>query len=260
VLLDCPKRYSPEGYSPEGYSPEGYSPERSLLSLLQLVSPALPVGAYSYSEGLETLVQQARIINANDLYHWLQQSLTWGAIRLEAGVMIRSYRCVTEKDWAGLEAWNDWLSAARETEELRHQSWQMGRSLLQLLQKLTQPLDRGLVDLSVLDLSVIERIGQGNCNFAVAYAIAASQWNLEGSTALLGYLQAWAANLVSAGVRLIPLGQTQGQQVLFVLQPDLVTAAQVFLTLANEDLRGCNWGLSLASMAHETQYSRLFRS
>ena len=117
----------------------------NLLCLLQLASPALPVGAYSYSEGLETLVENGIINNQECLLHWLKAELRYGAIRLEAAVMVRAYNCVKINDLEALSLWNMWLSAARETEELRNSSLQMGRSLMQLFAKL-QPQIKPIAD------------------------------------------------------------------------------------------------------------------
>jgi urease accessory protein len=96
--------------------------ENHLLCLLQLASPALPVGAYSYSEGLETLVENGTIKDLVTLQHWLEAELRYGAIRLEGAVMMRAYQSVKISDLKGLSYWNSWLSAARETEELRASS------------------------------------------------------------------------------------------------------------------------------------------
>lgn len=220
----------------------------SILPLLQLVSPALPVGAYTYSEGLETLVQADQITNADTLEQWLIQELGYGAIRLEAAILIRAYHCTQQDDLQRLNYWNKWLSAFRETEELREQSWQMGRSLSRLLSDLqpqTQPF--------------LSACGEP-CNFAIVFAIAAKFWQIECSVAVLGYLYSWAANLVNAGVRLIPLGQTQGQRILLHLGCHLEQSSQQILQLTDEQLECCSWGVSIASMNHEALYSRLFRS
>jgi len=221
----------------------------SLLHLLQLASPALPVGAYSYSEGLEALVEVGKVTSQETLAQWLTQELRWGAVRLEATVMIRSYEDVHNQDFKAVIRWNNWLTAARETEELRQQSLQMGRSLLKLL-----------LDLHPELIAVYEPLQKEGCNFAIAYAIAAAHYQLDSQAALLAYLYSWIANLVSAGVKLIPLGQTAGQQLLLTMQPALKRSAEVIFTLQPDDLSSCSWGLSLASMAHECQYSRLFRS
>jgi len=227
----------------------------SLQRLLQLSSPTLPVGAYSYSEGMEWLVETGTIHNATHLQEWLLQELAYGAIRMETAVMVRGYQVTSNRNFAGLQTWNAWLSATRETEELRLQSWQMGRSLLRLC------LD--LQDQESTDSELHEhchQLLQGGCNFAIAFGITATLWQIPLESTVLGYLHSWATNLIGAGIKLIPLGQTVGQKLLFQLQPQLEAATQTILTLQDGDLMNCGWGLALASMAHETQYSRLFRS
>lgn len=222
----------------------------SLLSLLQLASPALPVGAYSYSEGLETLVDRGTIGDRETLRDWIERELRYGMIRVDGAIALRGYRSLTARDMESLQYWNAWASAARETEELRQQSWQMGNALMRLL--------RGILPLE--DSMAKEIFLVDNCNFAIAFGIAAAYWQIPSHSALLGYLHSWASNAIAAGVKLIPLGQTAGQQLLFDLQPILVEATAEILSLADEDLSSCSWGLTLASMQHETQYSRLFRS
>jgi urease accessory protein len=220
----------------------------TLLHLLQLVSPALPVGAYSYSEGLETLIDRQTIANPESLQAWLENELQCGSIRLEAAVMLRSYQAIASEDLAALERWNDWQSATRETEELREQSWQMGRSLLKLLVEL-QP-----------QLKPVACAIASPCNYSVAFGIAAAFWKIEPSAAVTGYLQSWTANLISAGVRLVPLGQTAGQKILLSLHDTILETTQKILAIDDENLSSCSWGLALASMSHQTQYTRLFRT
>lgn len=249
-----------------------------LLHLMQLISPVLPIGAYSYSEGLESLVDQLKLSSANELKHWLSQELNYGTIRLEAAVMLRAYHCLEVNDSSGFLEWNAWLSAMRETEELRQQSWQMGRSLLNLFQNMkacpaaispeTKNLFSKISTFSIATTWTDHSIGAcnvGECksneyNFAIAYALVAYEWKIARSIALLGYLQTWVTNLISASVRLIPLGQTQGQIVLQQLHPEIIQATDHILDLSDYDLLSCNLGMTLASMSHETQYSRLFRS
>lgn len=225
-----------------------HSTGHTLLHLLQLASPALPVGAYSYSEGIETLVDNGTIANESSLKDWLEAELKYGAIRIEAAVMIRAYQATQLGDVAALLYWNHWLSAARETEELRQQSWQMGRSLMRLMLEI-QPQFADMINV----------IGN-RCNFAIAFSIAAADWKIDISDALLGYLHSWVTNLITAGIKLIPLGQTAGQQMLLKLHINLLDASEEILALEDDELSSCGWGLSLASMAHETQYTRLFRS
>lgn len=222
----------------------------ALLSLLQLASSALPVGAYSYSEGIETLVERGVIKDRETLEHWIDRELRDGAIRLDAAVMTRSQRAAARGDRSGLEYWNYWASAARETEELRQQSWQMGHALMRLLHAMLPAKDRETLEFC-----------QGNsCNFAIAFGVAAAYWQITEEAALLGYLHSWASNLMGAGVKLIPLGQTAGQQLLLNLQPNLIATVGEILSLEDDDLSSCSWGLALASMQHETLYTRLFRS
>ncbi len=237
-----------------------------LLSLLQLVSPALPIGAFSYSEGLEALVQSGQVATAEALAIWLEMELRYGSIRMDGAVLVRVYEALHREDWGKVYQWNAWLSAVRETEELRQQQWQMGRALMRLLHDVSVPLhdsqdvaseQRSKQLAPIVDLA---HRGGTDCNMAVAMAIAAYTWQIDLEPALLGYLHSWASNLVSAGVRLIPLGQTAGQQLLLNLQPHLFVASNAITALADEDLYSCSWGLSLASMSHEVQYSRLFRS
>lgn len=220
----------------------------SLLHLMQLVSPALPVGAYSYSEGLETLVQSGNLSDAEGLQRWLVQELRYGAVRLEAAVMVRVYQAAIAPNLSNLSYWNQWLSALRETEELRQQSWQMGRSLSRLLLELQPSLE-----------DLLQACGEP-CNFAVAFAIASHSWQIACKTMILGYLHSWVTNLVNAGIRLIPLGQTAGQRLLLELYAEIETATSTILEMKDEDFGSCSWGVAIASMNHETLYSRLFRS
>lgn len=221
-------------------------PDAALLGLLQLANPALPVGAYSYSEGLEALVETGKIHDLDSLQHWLVQEVQHGAIRLETAVMLRAYNAVLVEDCHILNNWNRWLSAAKDTAELREQSWQMGHALIRLLQEIRP--------------QSLAHACDRPCNFAIAFGLAAADWQIRHEAATLGYLHSWATNLISAGIKLIPLGQTAGQQLLLQLHPNLSQAVQEILNLDDDNLYSCGWGLALASMAHETQYTRLFRS
>ncbi len=224
----------------------------TLLSLLQLASPTLPVGAYSYSDGLETLVERGVIDNQKSLGQWLEQELRYGAIRMEAAVMVRAYSSVESSDFDALGYWNAWLTASKETAELRSQSWQMGNSLMRLLLDLQHPGETALQD--------IASAAGSPCNYAIAFGIGAAHWQIDLTSAVLGYLHSWASNLIGAGVKLIPLGQTAGQQLLLEQACHITLATQEILALESDRLSSCSWGLALASMAHETQYTRLFRS
>ncbi|MEL7507102.1 MAG: urease accessory protein UreF [Cyanobacteria bacterium J06636_28] len=220
--------------------------EQALLRLLQLTSPALPVGAFSYSEGLETLVVQGHLGNGASLQNWLLQELRYGGVRLDVAIATRAHQNSQTPD--RLTYWNQWLTASRDTAELRQQSWQMGRALVRLAQKLHPELQ-----------TIFQGCGSP-CNFAVAFGILAAHWHIDINTMALGYLQSWAANLIGAAVKLVPLGQTEGQICLLQLLPELGAAAEGIVQLTDDELYVSGWGGAIASMHHETLYTRLFRS
>ncbi|MEI6428532.1 MAG: urease accessory protein UreF [Pseudanabaena sp. ELA607] len=247
----------------------------ALLSLLQITNSALPIGAYSYSDGLEFLCDSGKITSAPALYHWLHQELNYGVIRLEAGILWRIYQANFAQDLAQVLYWNNYLSATRETEEMRLSSWQMGQSLAKLIMELdslttldsqvkSSPInttENNFLDEIFAKLPTPKDNSAGlGCNFATSYAIAASYWHIPAQAMLLGYLMSWATNAVNAGIKLIPLGQTVGQQLLRELHPSIAQAASLVPNLTDDDLENCGFGLALASMQHQVQYSRLFRS
>ncbi|NEQ55299.1 MAG: urease accessory protein UreF [Leptolyngbya sp. SIO3F4] len=220
--------------------------DQALLKLLQLVSPALPVGAFSYSEGLETLVVQGVLTDSDALHNWLVQELRYGGVRLEVAIATRAHQNYPDPD--RLHYWNQWLTASRDTAELRQQSWQMGRALVRLVQKLHPELQATLTDC-------------GNpCNFPVVFGVVAAHWQIDVHTMALGYLQSWAANLIGAAVKLVPLGQTDGQSCLLKLIPELGITAESLVKLQDDELYVSGWGSAIASMQHEMLYTRLFRS
>ncbi|MEM9807122.1 MAG: urease accessory protein UreF [Cyanobacteria bacterium P01_D01_bin.56] len=220
--------------------------EQALLKLLQLTSPALPVGAFSYSEGLETLVMQEHLTDSAALYNWLVQELRYGGVRMETAIALRAHLHL--HNYEQLTYWNQWLTASRDTAELRQQSWQMGRALVRLGQTLHPELKE-----------IFAACGTP-CNFAVAFGIIAAHWHIDANTMALGYLHSWAANLIGAAVKLVPLGQTEGQSCLLQIIPELQTATESIATLKDDELYVSGWGSAISSMHHETLYTRLFRS
>ncbi|HIK43301.1 MAG TPA: urease accessory protein UreF [Leptolyngbyaceae cyanobacterium M65_K2018_010] len=223
------------------------SDSQALLKLLQLASPALPVGGYSYSEGLETLVQRG-LTSPGAITQWLEQELAQGQIRADGVGLYRVYGAAQAGCWAEVVECNQWLSALRDSEEARQQSWAMGRALTRLILDLQPELAEPMAV-----------IGQP-CNFAVGFGLVAAHWQIPAPAAGLAYVHNWAANLITAAVKLVPLGQTQGQQMLLALYPALAAAAENWATLPWEAVTFSNWGTALACMQHETLYSRLFRS
>ena len=224
---------------------------QNLLLMLQLCNSSLPLGAYSYSEGLETLIEEKSITSADTLNQWLVNELKYGSIRVESAVLMRSYSCYLKQDLEGLFYWNDWFTATRETQELRQQSWQMGKSLCRLIPALV-PNNPQLE-------SLINNFNSP-CNYAIAFGILTAHWQINPAEVLLGYLHSWLTNLVNVGVKLIPLGQTEGQILLLNLNRAILESSQEIMTLKDDDFYSCSWGLSWASIKHETLYSRLFRS
>ncbi|MEO0408793.1 MAG: urease accessory UreF family protein, partial [Cyanobacteria bacterium P01_A01_bin.135] len=238
--------------------------DMALLRLLQLTSPALPVGGYSYSEGLETLSQQGQLPDGAALEGWLIHELAYGTVRVEATMVLKVHQAVTQGNPAAIAQWNRYLSALRDTEELRQQNWQMGQSLRQLLLNLESDFGPLLQPLQP-------------CNFAIAFAVAAAHWDVSEKNSVLGYLYSWTTTLVNAGIKLVPLGQTAGQQLQQRLHPKLIETTTWVLSAPDSwwdwtyaeatpasgpetSPQICSWGVSLASMGHEALYSRLFRS
>jgi urease accessory protein len=234
-----------------------------LLRLLQLTSPALPVGAYSYSEGIEYLCSNSIIHTEADLGDWLKRELSFGFINNEAAIALRAHQAMISNDITALNYWNNWLSATRESEEVRLASWQMGQSLMKLWWQLpdsqNDQLDIRKSINELLPTAKDNSQGKG-CNYAIAFGIVAASLGIDVSNTTVGYIYGWLSNLVSAAVRSVPFGQTTGQKVIFKLSSDILRSSQLALSRLDDELEWCGWGTSLACANHETQYSRLFRS
>ena len=212
--------------------------------LLQLSSAALPVGAFAYSECLEYLVAQGRIQNAVGLRRWLSDALAYGPIQVDAAILYRAMAAAAEGNAEQLCYWDAWLGATRESEELRAQSKNMARALWRLAEQLGDGL-------------AADRTPE---HFVSVYALVAVRWQLPAEASIYAYVHSWLANLISAGVKLIPLGQTAGQQLLWNLHGMIQGVTEFAMRASPEDLYSWNTGQALASMGHETLYSRLFRS
>ena len=213
----------------------------ALSRLLQLASPALPVGAYSYSGGLEAAVEDGVVADAVSAERWIGDVLAQTVATMEAPVLLRLMQNVGERD--AMREWNERFVASRETAELRAETLQMGYSLARLLS------DLGLGDCGVEQPA-----------FPTAFAYAAVRWGIEPSQALHAYLWAWVENQVMAAVKCVPLGQTDGQRILYSLGGRLGGIAERAAALTDDELGNFAPGLALLSARHETQYSRLFRS
>jgi urease accessory protein len=219
----------------------------SRLRLLQLVSPSLPVGAFTYSQGIEWAVEAGWIRDAEDLHAWLRELIAGTLAQLEIPVLVRLYQACVDADREALRYWSRFLLASRETAELRSEERQRGRALATLLVNLNVPRAREWH-------AELARC-QTSC-----FALACAAWQIPPRDAALGYAWSWLENLVLAAVKLIPLGQTAGQQVLHRLSADLPPAIEQGLTLEDDAIGASTPALAIASSLHETQYTRLFRS
>lgn len=206
-----------------------------LAKLLQLASPALPVGGYSYSGGLEAAIEAGAVTDGASAQRWIEAVLVQSVARLDAPVLLRMMREV--------EPWNARFLASRETAELRAETVQMGYSL-----------NRLLPDLGIPPLALEEP------SFPAAYAHAAKAWGIEPRDALVAYLWAWAENQVMAALKAVPLGQTDGQRILLGLGERLEAVADEAAAMEDEEIGSFAPALAILSSQHETQYSRLFRS
>jgi len=217
----------------------------ALARLLQLASPALPVGAYSYSQGLEAAVEAGIVRDAASAERWITGVLEFSVARMEAPVFLRLCDAWRAGDAAKAAHWNALFLASRESAELRAESAQMGYSLARLLGEIGLGGGPGAWE---------------EASFPAAFAYATARWEIDVRDALIAYLWAWTENQVMAAVKAVPLGQTDGQKVLLALGEAITSVARRAGTLADDELGNYAPGLALLSARHETQYSRLFRS
>jgi urease accessory protein len=222
----------------------------ALLHLLQLASPSLPIGAYSYSQGLEAALESGQVSDESSARDWIVQALHQVIARFEGPVMWRLMQAFEASDAEKVMAWTERFLAARDTAEFRAETVQMGYSLGKLVAELKLPRPELLALLQA----------QPEVPLPTAMAYAAVALAVPHDAALLGMLFSWAENQVLVCVKSVPLGQVAGQRLLLSLRPEIETAAMTAQSLRDEDLSNWAPGLSLLSMRHEVQYSRLYRS
>ena len=215
----------------------------SMLALLQLASPTLPVGGFAYSQGLEAAIDDGTVHDAATARRWIGDALTLVLARFEAPVWLRVHEAVLARDQDAVAHWNAEFLAARETAELRDEALQMGASLVRVFPAL---------HLEPPDLAEM--------TFTAAFAMACAQLGIARDEGLTAYLWAWTENQVLVAVKTVPLGQQAGQAMLFSLHPAIQHAVEVAGSLGEEELGTAALGLALRSARHEIQYSRLFRS
>jgi urease accessory protein len=214
----------------------------SSLKLWQLISPALPVGAYSYSQGLEYVHFQGTVHDEPSALAWLADLLAHGVARLDLPILLRVHSAWTARDELAVRRLCRELEARRETAELRFEDLSMGSALAQLLVS--------------LGCTVPER----RLPFAGAFAIAAVSWSIPVEDACFGFAWSWCEAQVAAAVKLIPLGHTAGQRMLLALGQQIPAAVASAAACRDGEIGASLPGLAIASALHETQYTRLFRS
>lgn len=210
----------------------------SLVRLLQLASPTLPVGAYSYSQGLEAAIEAGIVTDAASAQQWIGDLMEFSMQKMEVPILFRLIENPSDA-----EALNALFLASRETAELRAETVQMGYSLNRLLPSL------GIAPLTLEEPS-----------FPAAFAAAVIAWRIDTHEALQAYLWSWLENQVMAAVKAVPLGQTEGQRMLLSLASRIHDVVSQAGALRDEDIGSFAPGFAILSSKHETQYSRLFRS
>jgi urease accessory protein len=228
-------------------------PPLALLRLQTWLSPAFPTGSYSYSHGLEWAVEAGYIHDRRSLVDWLEADLCYGSGRNEAILFSAAWRCATDDDCEKLFDIAELAAAFRGTSEFALESSQQAAACLATLRQVWP--DRIL---DWLAETLCERRVQPA--YAVVLGVGTARLGIRVRLALPAFLQSYIGNLVSAGIRLIPLGQTDGQVALAELADAVLAASAQAQKATIDDLGSAAFMVDLASMAHETQYTRLFRS
>ena len=217
----------------------------ALTRLLQLASPALPVGAYSYPQGLEAAIEAKIVRDEGSASEWIENVLDLTLARMEAPLFLRLHAAWTRDDGADAARWNALFLASRETAELRAETAQMGHSLARLFRELGHA--HAFDDWEEIAMPA-------------AFAWWAARCGVDAAPALVAYLWSWAENQVMAAVKAVPLGQSAGQRILFALGPRIAEVAEGAGRIEDDALGGFAPAFAILSSQHETQYSRLFRS
>jgi urease accessory protein len=222
----------------------------ALYRLMTWLSPAYPVGAFSYSSGIEWAVEAGDIKDTASLRDWLEAVLTNGAGFCDGVFFTQAHRAVCEQDDTALREVAELAAAFTPTRERHLETTTQGRAFMDATTA-TWPCDA---------LITLRKVWDGPIAYPVAVGVACAGHDIPLAPALNALLTAVTANWVSAGLRLIPLGQTDGQIVLKALEPTIAQTAAYAIDASLDDLGGATFRADLASARHETQYTRLFRS
>jgi len=222
-----------------------------LLRLLHLASPALPIGAFHFSQGLEYAVEAGQVCDESSALDWIDGIAAAGLASLDLPVLHRLHAAWLADDSGAVTHWNNFLIACRETAELREEDRHLGAALLRVLAEFG--LETGLFRAKFTGR-------EGGVAHATSFAFACARWNVAPLSMLQTYAWAWAENQVLAAVKLVPLGQSAGQRVLYALHPRLGAYSARAVEVLDSDIGIATSLQAIASARHETQYTRLFRS
>ena len=220
-----------------------------LLQLIWLASPALPVGGFSYSEALEAAIDHGHVHTEATCADWLADQLHLSQARGDMALMAQAIPAWQSMDTTRLKNLSQWVHASRETQEMRLQTEQMGRSLLDWLRIQNKASDAALKLCSEL-----------RPTYPIAMSLALSLANAPLDQALQAYAFGWAENMTQAALKAVPLGQVSGQKILARLAQEIPEAVQHAIALSDDERQAFCPMLAVMSARHETQYSRLFRS
>ena len=222
----------------------------ALYRLLAWLSPSYPIGAFSYSSGIEWAVEAGDIIDADSLRGWLAVVIGEGGGFCDAVFFVHAHRAAISNDDTALRAVAELAAAFSPSKERHLETTAQGRAFLDTTRAAwpTPALDR------------LTAVWDGAVALPIAVGVASAGHGIALAPALHAYLHAMTANLISTGLRLVPLGQTDGQRVLAALEPVATATAARALVTPLDQVGGAAFRADLASMRHETQYTRLFRS
>jgi len=232
---------------PEEVPMAGSASRLQLLRLLHIASPALPVGAFHFSQGMEHAVEAGWIGDELSAAQWIGGLAEGSFERLDLPVLARLRDAWAAADLTGLQAWNSLLLAMRETSESRAEDRHMGAALSKVLNDLDVP-------------ALPQELQKEELGYAAVFARACAHWEISAVETLQAYAWAWAETQVLAAIKLVPLGQRSGQRILHTLIPALADSVARALVLQDEDIGIRGVMQAFASARHETQYTRLFRS
>lgn len=233
------------------------STDAALLQLIWLASPALPIGGFSYSEGLEPAVDRGLVHDEASTAAWLTDQLHLSLARADLAVVGDAIVAWRNADMLRIDVLNNWVLQTRETSELRQQTEQMGRSLVEWLRTVHPELVDGSAARWTSTGSARTEL---SLTYPIAFALAASSGAAPPRDCLLAFAFGWAENMTQAAIKSIPLGQSAGQRILRRLAVEIPVAVDNALALDEDERQAFSPMLAILSAQHETQYSRLFRS